>query len=133
MVKARAYADSGLVVARKQVDATPKDPQLRVLYAVMLALAGKSDEAIAESDKAVSSIPTSGYSRINRDYVALQSVRVDMILKRHDEAMEKLEKLVARPGFYTRQYLNADPIFAPLKKNQRFERILAGGIGVNNG
>ncbi len=127
--RARAYSDSGLAVALEQVNATPNDPQLRVLYAVMLAYAGQSDAAIRERDQAVASI-TDGYPPSSVAYVHLQAVRVDLALDRLHQAMDGLEKLLERPEYITRHTLAIDPMFTPLKGNARFERMKTGGLKV---
>jgi hypothetical protein len=44
--------------------------------------------------------------------------------------MDQLELVLGRETYVTRGYLKTDPTFAPLRGNSRFERMVAGNIGV---
>jgi len=126
LVRARAYADSSLATSKLQSDANPDDPQLRALYAVMLAYAGHTDEAIREADQAVASARAGDNS--NGPYARLQRVRVLMAAGQMDKAVDGLEELLGMDYWVTPAYLTVDPTFAPLKGNPRFEKLVAGGI-----
>ena len=43
-------------------------------------------------------------------------------------ALDGIEDILTRQSFVTRGYLKADPMFAPLKNNERFKRIVSGGM-----
>ncbi|MDX2207807.1 MAG: protein kinase [Gemmatimonadales bacterium] len=128
MVRARAYADSSLATSKQQSDANPDDPQLRALYAVMLAYAGRTAEAIVEADRAVSSAREGDNS--NGPYARVQRIRVLMAAGETDKAIDGVEDLLQRQYYVTRGYLKVDPTYAPLKGNPRFERLLVGGLDV---
>ncbi len=124
--RARAYADSALAESQRQSKANPEDSQLRVLYAVVLAYLGREADAVRESERALrdaeSSLPA------NRNYVRLQAIRTHIALDQQDRALELLEEQLASQSDVTRGYLKADPMFAPLKGNPRFEALVVGGI-----
>jgi len=124
--RAKAYADSSLATAKQQSDASPKDPQLRALYAVTLAYAGRGADANREMAQAIADAPAG--SGLNESYVRLQAIRMHLALGEQDAAMNGIEDLLTRQSYVTRGYLKADPMFTPLKNNERFKRIVAGGM-----
>ena len=124
--RARAYADSSLATAKQQSDASPKDPQLRALYAVTLAYVGRGADANREMAQAIADAPAG--SGLNESYVRLQAVRMHLALGEQDQAMNGIEDLLTRQSYVTRGFLKADPMFTPLKNNERFKRIVAGGM-----
>ncbi|MBP9106519.1 MAG: protein kinase [Gemmatimonadaceae bacterium] len=124
--RAKAYADSSLAVAKQQSEAAPKDPQLRGLYAVSLAYVGRGAEANKEMTQAVADAPKG--SGLNETYVRLQAIRMHLALGEQDAALDGIEDILTRQSFVTRGYLKSDPMFAPLKNNERFKRIVSGGM-----
>jgi serine/threonine-protein kinase len=128
VARAKAYADSALPESKRQMEAAPTDPQLRALYAVMLAYAGKTDEALRESERAVASAPRANNS--DAPYARMQRTRVLLAADRTNEAMDVIEELVKFQYYVTPSYLRVDPMFKPLAGNPRFERLKSGGIGV---
>ena len=67
-------------------------------------------------------------SGLNESYVRLQAIRMHLALGEQDPAMDGIEDLLTRQSFVTRGYLKADPMFTPLKNNERFKRIVSGGM-----
>ncbi|MEO7611323.1 MAG: protein kinase [Gemmatimonadales bacterium] len=126
IVRAKAYADSSLAVAKQQIDASPDDPQLRMINAVMLNYVGRTAEALREADIAIAD--TAGVSRGNTNYVQLQYVRVLIGAGQQERALDNLEKLMQQQYYITPGYLRSDPLFKPLKGNARFEKLARGGI-----
>ncbi len=123
---ARAYADSALTLSRAQMDAVPNDPSPRMLYALVLAYLGRSDEAITEARRALSASGAAAGNTLS--YNHLQMVRILLVLNRPDQAMDELETLLKLPTFVSRKWLTIDPTFTPLRGNPRFERIVAGPL-----
>ncbi len=125
-VRAKAYADSALAISKQQSDANPTDPQLRALYAVMLAYVGRTDEAITEVNRAVED--GNGQTTRNSSYERLQRVRVYMAAGKPDLAIDGIQELMGRQNYLTVGMLKVDPTFAPLKDNPRFKKLLVGGM-----
>jgi hypothetical protein len=50
-----------------------------------------------------------------------------MLVEEHDLAMDTVEPLLAIPGAICINLLRVDPIWAPLRGNERFEAMLAKG------
>lgn len=121
MARSRAYADSSLAISKQQSDAAPKDPQLRVIYAVMLAYAGRDADAIREANQAMTDVapddPQAPYER-------LQLVRVLLAIGHNDQAMDEIAKLLKSQYYVTPGYLKVDPLFKQLRGNPRFEKML---------
>ena len=127
LVRARAYADSSLAESKRQVEANPDHPQLRSLYAVMLAYTGQTDAALREADLAVARAPHANNN--DAPYARLQRIRVLLAADRFDQALDAIEELMGYQYFITPGYLRVDPLFTPLEGNPRFERLLAKEAG----
>ena len=50
-----------------------------------------------------------------------------MVVEEHELAMDTVEPLLAMPGATSTSLLRVDPIWAPLRGNERFEAMLAKG------
>ncbi|MES2305204.1 MAG: protein kinase [Gemmatimonadota bacterium] len=131
--RARAYADSSLATSKQQVDAAPKDPQLRVIYAVMLAYAGKAADATREAEQAMSDAVAANPKDPNIPYFRTQAVRVHLANGDKERAIDEIEKLLKSQYFVSPGYLKTDPTFAPLRGNPRFEKLLLPGVKVPTG
>jgi serine/threonine protein kinase/tetratricopeptide (TPR) repeat protein len=129
----RAYADSALVISKQQSDASPKDAQLRVLYAVMLSYAGKAADANREASQAIADAVAANPNDRNLPYLKLQLVRVHLANGDKEKAIDEIEKLLKSQYYVSPGYLKVDPTFAPLRGNPRFEKLLLPGIKAPTG
>jgi TolB-like protein/cytochrome c-type biogenesis protein CcmH/NrfG len=102
------------------------DPQHGVLLGVALAYAGKKDEAIREGLRAVSALPISKDAYTGA-YMQHQLIRIYLLVGEPAKALDQLEPLLHVPYFLTRAWLKIDPGFDPLRKNPRFQKLVAGG------
>ena len=121
---AKAYADSSLAIGLEQVRQAAKDPSLLVLYGVALAHAGYSDSAVATGRRAIAMYRTEASATFAYD--KLQLVRIYLVTGRLNEAMDALENLEKQPTQVTPKWIAIDPMFAPLRGDPRFERIVKG-------
>ncbi|HEX6992432.1 MAG TPA: protein kinase, partial [Gemmatimonadales bacterium] len=121
---ARVYADSALQLARAQATGDTPDPSATVLYGLTLAYAGQKAEAVAQGLKALSM--RQGERSFSEAYDRLQLVRIYVVAGEPDHALDQLEQLFEHPFYLTRKWLTIDPLFASLKGNPRFERLVAG-------
>ena len=121
----RAYADSAAAAFEEQIKATPDNAQLYVLLGTALAYAGRKEEAVREgksrsSKAALRRTPTAGA------YNQHQLARIYMLVGEPDKALDELEPLLKIPYYLTPAWLRIDPTFDPLRKNPRFQRLVAG-------
>jgi hypothetical protein len=58
-------------------------------------------------------------------YFQHQVVRMYILLNQPEKALDRLEPLLKMPYDLSPGWLRIDPMFAPLKGNPRFERLIA--------
>jgi serine/threonine-protein kinase len=122
---ARTFADSALTPSRAQVEAAPNDPSPLSLYAVMLAYAGRKEEALSAGRRAVAM--SEALRGFNGAYDHLQLVRVLLAVGEPEQAITELESLVGREGSYVTQgWLRIDPLFDGVRNNPRFQKLTGG-------
>jgi serine/threonine-protein kinase len=122
--RSRAYADSARIAIEPLVNDTPDDAQLRALYGVTLAYLDRRAEAVREAQLSVRLSPASRDAYIG-PYIQHQLVRTYLLVGEHEKALDQLEPLLRIPYYLTPGWLRIDPEFAPLRGNQRFERLIA--------
>ncbi|MFL5495041.1 MAG: protein kinase domain-containing protein [Gemmatimonadales bacterium] len=124
-VRMRAYADSSRQAFQSQLHEAPNDPQRHVLLGVALAYLGRRAEAIREGERGVALLPVSrdGYSG---PYNQHQLARIYILLGEQEKALDQLEPLLKIPYYLSPGWLKVDPTFDPLRKNPRFQKLIAG-------
>jgi eukaryotic-like serine/threonine-protein kinase len=125
LARSRAFADSAQREIRKQLAATPDDPQRNLYLGFTQAILGKKAEAIAAAERADRLAPVEKDQNTG-PYIRHQLIRVYLVLGETEKALDLLERLVAIPYFLTPQYLAIDPNFASLRGNPRFEKLVRG-------
>jgi predicted Zn-dependent protease len=123
--RTRAYADSARMDFEDMLRAAPNNGQAHVLRGLVLAYLGRKDEAIREGLNGVELDPvsTDGFSG---PYMQLQLVRIYILVGEPEQALDQLEPLLKVPYHLTPGWLRIDPTFDPLRKNPRFEKLVAG-------
>ncbi len=66
--------------------------------------------------------------RVNGAYFQLQLVRIYMLVGEPEKALDQLEPLLKIPFYLSPGWLKIDPNFDPLRKNPRFQRLVAGAM-----
>jgi tetratricopeptide (TPR) repeat protein len=103
----------------------PDDDGFHAQLSLAYAGLGRCDEAIREAERAVALLPVSADALSGPQRV--QSLaEVETTCGRADSAIDHLTYLLGIPSFVTPALLRADPVFAPLHGNPRFERLTAG-------
>jgi serine/threonine protein kinase/tetratricopeptide (TPR) repeat protein len=123
--RARAYGDSARITGEAQLRDAPDDAQLHVLQGTALAYAGRKAEAIKEGEWAVRLLPLSK-DAYTAPYVQHQLARIYIILGEPEKALDQLEPLLKIPYYLSPGWLKIDPTFDPLRKNPRFQKLVAG-------
>jgi hypothetical protein len=86
---------------------------------------GRKDEAIREGQRGLAILPITK-DAYGGPYNQLQLVRIYAILGETDKAVDQLEPLLRMPFYVSPGWLRVDPNFDPLRKNPRFQRLVAG-------
>jgi eukaryotic-like serine/threonine-protein kinase len=126
--RARMYADTARVAFGIVLASTPEDAQSHAELGIALAILGRKAEALAEAQRAVSSVPMSvdGYSG---PYYQHLLVRVHLMNGEPEKALDALEPLLKVPYYLSPGWLRIDPAFASLRGNPRFEKLIAAPAG----
>src|SRR5262249_17220210 len=104
--------------------ASPQDAQQHALLGVSLAYLGRKEEAIREGERSVALLPITkdGY---DGPYYQHQLVRVYMLVQEPEKALDRLEPVLRIPYFLSPAWLKIDPNFDSLRRNPRFQRLVA--------
>ena len=121
----RTYAEEARKAIEEQLRATPNDPGRRVVLGLALAYLGRKEEAIREGERGVALGPVSK-DALNGPYFQHQLARIYMLTGEPEKALDQLEPLLKIPYYLSPAWLRIDPNFDPLRKNSRFEKLVAG-------
>jgi len=121
----RKFAEQARAALEEQVRVAPGDAQRHVLLGFSLAYLGRKDEAIREGEGAVKMLPISK-DAYTGPYVQHQLVRIYILSGEPDKAIDQLEPLLKVPYALSPGWLKIDPNFDPVRKNPRFQRLVAG-------
>jgi serine/threonine-protein kinase len=123
--RSRAYYDSLAVAARADLAERPDEALTHGILGVAEAYLGHRAQAIQEGRRAVELLPLSKdalYATIAEQRMA----QIYMVVGEPDAAIEQLHAALAVPSDVSAVGLKADPTWAPLRGNPRFERLVAG-------
>ena len=123
--RVRAYADSARIALEQQQRDNPTDAQTHALRGVALAYLGRKAEAIREGERAVEMLPPEK-GAFSGAYNVQQLARIYVIVGEPEKAIDQLESLLKIPYFVSPGWLRVDPTFDPLRKNPRFQKLVAG-------
>jgi tetratricopeptide (TPR) repeat protein len=121
----RTYADEARKTYEEQLRAAPEDPQRHLILGLALAYLGRNEEAIREGERGVALDPVSK-DAWDGAYYQHQLVRIYMLVGEPEKALDRLEPLLKMPYYLSPGWLKIDPNFDPLRKNPRFQKLVAG-------
>jgi TolB-like protein len=120
----RRAAEKARIFLEGEIGKNPDDARLHRSHGIALALLGRSDEALRAARRGVELMPTSKDA-----WLGLQPIQdlafVCALVGRQDEAIEQLGVLLSSSGEMTPHVLRLDPRWDPLRKNPKFEALLA--------
>ncbi len=123
--RSRIYYDSLAAAARGELRDRPDDALTYGTLGVAEAYLGQRAQAIRDGRRGLELLPLSK----DAFYATIANVdlaEIYMVLGESDAAVEQLRAAVAVPSFFSAAGFNADPTWAPLRGNPRFERLVAG-------
>ncbi len=118
------YAEDARRVYEEQLRATPEDATRRAALGLALAYLGRKEEAIREGERSVALQPVSRNANLG-PYFQHQLARIYILVGEHEKALDQLEPLLKIPYFLSPGWLKIDPNFDPLRKNPRFQKLVA--------
>ncbi|MDQ6892581.1 MAG: protein kinase [Acidobacteriota bacterium] len=121
---ARAYAEEARRAFEEQLRATPDNAQRRVFLGLALAYLGRKEEAIREGERGVALAPVAK-DGVKGPYYQHELVRIYMLVGEPEKALDRLEPLLKVPYYLSPGWLEIDPNFDPLRKNPRFQKLVA--------
>jgi TolB-like protein/Flp pilus assembly protein TadD len=121
----RIHAEEVRKAYEEQLRAAPNDAQRHVLLGLALAYVGRKEEAIREGERGVALAPVSKDAR-DGPYYQHQLVRIYVLAGEPEKALDQLEPLLKIPYYLSPGWLKIDPNFDPLRKNPRFQKLVAG-------
>ena len=122
----RRYAEEARQAFEAQLREAPQDAQRHAYLGVALAYLGRKEEAIREGERGVALDPVSK-DAFNGPYNQHQLARIYMFVGEPEKALDQLEPLLKIPYFLSPGWLKIDPNFGALRKNPRFQKLVAGG------
>ena len=121
----RTYAEEARKAIEEQLRATPNDAQRHVVLGLVLAYLGRKEEAIREGQRGVTLLPVAKDGYLG-PYIQHQLMRSYMLVGEPEKALDQLEPLLKIPYVLSPGWLKIDPNFDPLRKNPRFQKLVAG-------
>ena len=123
--KVRQYAEAARAAAEAQLRDAPEDATRHVLLGLALAFLGRKAEAMREGERAVALVPMAK-DAYDGPYYRHQLARIYIRVDEPEKALDQLEPLLAIPYVLSPGWLAIDPNFDPLRKNPRFQKLVAG-------
>jgi serine/threonine-protein kinase len=121
--RAKASADTAVMVGEQAVRAAPNDAQSKALLGLAYAYAGRRSDAIRLGEQAVAMTPFSQDAYSAPYYMHLLA-RVYVRAGQPEKALDLLEQLIRVPYYLSPGWLRIDPEWKPLQGNPRFERLV---------
>ena len=121
----RLFSEEARKAYAEQLRATPNDPSRHVVLGLSLAYLGRKEEAIREGLRGAELSPIAKDAYIG-PYLQHQLARIYMLVGEPEKALDQIEPLLKVPYFLSPGWLKIDPNFDPLRKNPRFQKLVAG-------
>ena len=124
---ARNYAEEARKAFEDQLQSAPNNPGLHAGLGLALGYLGRGEDATREGQRAVELLPMSKDALYGPNHLH-QLVRIYMLVGEPEKALDNLEPLLKIPYNLSPGWLKIDPNFDPLRKNPRFQKLVAGAM-----
>jgi len=128
--KTRQYAEAARAAAEAQLRDAPDDADRHALLGLALTYLGDEGkhkaEAVREGERAIA-LGSMAKDAYDGPYYQHQLVRIYIRVGEPEKALDHLEPLLKVPYILSPGWLQIDPEFDPLRKNPRFQELVAGG------
>ena len=121
----RTHAEEARKAFEEQLRAAPNEAARHAALGLALAYLGRKEDAIREGERGVALDPVSKNAQ-NGPYFQHQLVRIYILVGEPEKALDQLEPLLKIPYYLSPGWLKIDPNFDPLRKNPRFQKLVAG-------
>jgi tetratricopeptide (TPR) repeat protein len=121
----RQYAEAARAAAKAQLRDAPEDATRHVFLGLALAFLGHKEEAVQEGERGVALVPVAK-DAYDGPYYQHQLARIYIRVGEPEKALDHLEPLLKIPYVLSPGWLKIDPNFDPLRKNPRFQKLVAG-------
>jgi serine/threonine-protein kinase len=120
-----AAYDSLQILVEATVRDRPDDDGFHAILAIAYAGIGRNADAVREAQEALRLMPP---ERDALTGVQHEQTLAEVLLMTGDTAaaLDHFERVMAVPALLTAALLRTDPLYAPLRGNPRFERLIAG-------
>lgn len=121
----RFHLDAAQIALEQAQERFPRDPRLHAALGYVYAYQGKKEAALRQASIAMQRRPVARDAFDGPRYV-LDMAQICMILGEHEEALNRLEELVALPTrlLVTGPVLRIDPVWDPVRESPRFQQML---------
>ncbi|HWN64213.1 MAG TPA: tetratricopeptide repeat protein [Candidatus Binatus sp.] len=123
-LKAAAAFEHARVDAEQLVHESPDDAPRHALLGEILAALGQKDAAISEGKRATELLPES-QDAYDGPQISAALAAIYAWVGEHDEALGLLDHLLQTPSGITVPLLKLDPVWDPLRKDPRFEKLVS--------
>jgi TolB-like protein/Flp pilus assembly protein TadD len=116
------------IISEKSLREAPEDPKRRAQHGLILAALGRKQEAIAQGKRAVELLPES-QDAMDGPKIAASLAEIYALTGEADEALRLIDHLLQVPNGLTVPTLKLDPVWDPLRKDPRFQALIAKYAG----